>query len=303
MRKELNNWQKYCFQSILFCLCLIYGFIGNVSAQERVALQPETGIAMTSDAEVTVSTVTVPEWTDLADPAVPDYYYAFTPTAAAPTEALILYPGALVDPQVYAVAAHQIARAGYLVVIISVPNDLAMFGVKRADDVIDDYPGMSTWSIGGHSLGGVAACTYTKNVKFFNPAASGNYLHADDISGVVLWASYPSVDFRLDGVDVDVTSISGSEDNMTTPQKIEDNKPFLPADTLYVEIEGANHTQFGYYGDNASDHDFVQRVLNQGIRMITRRQFHGKNRPMPLYVIPLLFLGHSLLLFLLILKP
>ena len=137
MRKELNNWQKYCFQSILFCLCLIYGFIGNVSAQERVALQPETGLAMTSDADVTVSMVSVPEWTNPSDPAVPDYYYAFMPTASAPTEALIIYPGALVETPAYSVIAHQIASAGYLVVIVPSKDNIAILAVKRADDVIE----------------------------------------------------------------------------------------------------------------------------------------------------------------------
>jgi len=244
--------------SLLITLFLLFCFSGSVAAQSLVSLQPATDIAMTSDADVTVSEVTVSEWTVVDKPEIPDYYYAFTPTAVTPIEALIMYPGALVPVESYAPIAHQIAAAGYLVVAVPMKDNLALNGINRADDVIDDYPAITTWSIAGHSFGGTIACVYTKNVKFFNPAATGTARHSGDIDGVVLWAAYPSVDFRLDGVDVKVVSISGSLDGKVTPAEIEAEKPYLPADTTYIQIEGANHTQFGYYSDDEDDDTWLQ---------------------------------------------
>ena len=241
--------------SLLIMFVLLFCFSGSAAAQSWVTLTSAAD-AMISDVDVTVSIVDVPEWT--AADALSDYYISFTPTAVTPTEALIIYPGALVPAESYAPFAHQIAAAGYLVVAVPMKDDMAIWGLARADDVIDDFPGITTWSLGGHSLGGTVASAYVKNVRFFNPAASANLRHSADIDGVVYWAAYPSLDFRLDGVDVKVFSLSGSEDGKITPADIEENKPYLPVDTEYIEIEGANHTQFGYYSDDAADDTWVQ---------------------------------------------
>ena len=71
----------------------------------------------------------------------------------------------------------------------------------------------------------------------------------DKVDGIALWASYPSESFRIDDKDLAVVSIYGSNDGLSTLDEIEENIPFLPADTEYVEIPGGNHTQFGWYGD------------------------------------------------------
>ena len=95
-----------------------------------------------------------------------------------------------------------------------------------------DYPEIETWIIGGHSLGGSFACGYAKDFT-------------DKIDGVVLWASCPSEDFRLDATDLKAISIYGSNDGH--PETIEEGAEHLPADAEFVKIEGGNHTQFGWY--------------------------------------------------------
>jgi hypothetical protein len=50
-----------------------------------------------------------------------------------------------------------------------------------------------------------------------------------------------------------VVSISGTNDGLATPAKIEDSKTNLPASTVYVPIQGGNHAQFGYYGEQEGD--------------------------------------------------
>jgi pimeloyl-ACP methyl ester carboxylesterase len=50
-----------------------------------------------------------------------------------------------------------------------------------------------------------------------------------------------------------VLSIAGSDDGLSTPEKIADARPLLPADAEMVEIPGAAHASFGDYGPQAGD--------------------------------------------------
>jgi len=206
---------------------------------------PEALAALESDVEVNVSQVIVPEW-----PPDSNFYFVFAPTTPGFTIGFIIYPGALVDPRSYAPIAHEIARQGFLTVIVKMVNDIAIGeSAERASRVIGDYPGIEKWSIGGHSMGGVGASAYTK-------------AHAENIDGVVLWASYPSETFRIDTKMVKAISIYGTNDGLTTLDEIEASRVHLPPYTQFVAIAGGNHTQFGWYdtspnpiqpGDNPAD--------------------------------------------------
>jgi hypothetical protein len=164
-------------------------------------------------------------------------YYAFEPIGRQPEAGFIFYPGGLVEPEAYAPFLRAIAEQGYSAYLAPMPFDLALFGWKRATTVIMRSRAIEKWAIGGHSLGGVAACRY-----------AGKY--ARNIDGVVLWASYPSETFRIEESGLPVMSIYGTNDGLSTPAKIDDNRPFLPPDTEYIEIEGGNHTQFGWYNND-----------------------------------------------------
>ena len=87
----------------------------------------------------------------------------FTPTTNLSTTGIIFYPGAKVQPESYSVIASQLAANGYTTIIVKIPFNLAFFGVNRADDVIKNHPEISSWVIGGHSLGGVFASDYAVN--------------------------------------------------------------------------------------------------------------------------------------------
>src|SRR5688572_10466678 len=84
----------------------------------------------------------------------------YTPTAAEPTVGLVLYPGGKVPPAAYAPAARAIAEEGFLVSIVPVPFNLAIFDTGAAQAVIDDHPEIASWAVGGHSLGGAAAALF-----------------------------------------------------------------------------------------------------------------------------------------------
>jgi pimeloyl-ACP methyl ester carboxylesterase len=84
---------------------------------------------------------------------------------------------------------------------------------------------------------------------------AANFVHKNPglAEGLVLWASYPASSDNLSGTDTPVVSISGTQDGLSTPAKIEASRSLLPASTRWVPIQGGNHGQFGWYGDQSGD--------------------------------------------------
>ena len=114
-RATRRRWPWIVGGVLLVLLLAVGGFV--LWAAQAAAPMPEALAALQSDARVTVQDR--PWW-------------IFQPTGAAPTTGLIFYPGAKVDPRAYAPAAHQLAAAGNLVVIVPMPLNLAVFGAGRA---------------------------------------------------------------------------------------------------------------------------------------------------------------------------
>ena len=245
LKGEKMKLKLYPFFKPFFLLSFILLTYVNYSAAECSHVPLLEGIAaMSGDAEVEVTTVTVAAWGD------PNYYYEFTPVSGTPTGALILYPGGNVDVRAYAPFAKDIAAAGYLVVLIQAPNCLPLgTTLDRSDYIINAHPEINTWSIGGHSFGGVAAAWYIMNGK-------GELLNSDKINGFVLWDTIPPGNMLPYGIRA--ISIYRTLNNEPQNPDIDATRPQLPADTVWVGIEGAIHEYFGWYGDNATDYDYVQ---------------------------------------------
>lgn len=181
-------------------------------------------------------------------------FYTFEPTEVKATKGIIIYPGANIDVRSYAVLAGKLASNGYLVALVPMPLDFAIWGYNRAEKVIKEIRSIDKWAICGHSLGGTMACCYAK-------------YHPSKIDGVILLASYPSSFFRLDRASLVVVSVFGTNDGLTTLDEIFDSEAHLPADTSFVKIEGANHSQFGYYSpETFNDGDAaISRELQTGL--------------------------------------
>ncbi len=209
---------------ILIVLVVVFaGFV--IWAETPPSPMPEAYNALTSDSSVTVS---IGSW------------LVFAPVSSNASTGFIIYPGGRVDFRSYAPAAHAIAAEGYLVIIPLMPLNLAVFGVGTANDVVGHYPNISSWAIGGHSLGGTMAAQFA----FENPSK---------IKGLVLWAAYPASGTDLSKSNLLVTTIHGSNDGLVSTVQIDDSLKLLPPSTVRVEIAGANHAQFGWYGDQAGD--------------------------------------------------
>ncbi len=214
-------------------ICMLVFLLFNGALFSSLSSMPEAQAALSSD-----ETVTYAEGI-LTGAFINPRYDLFVPAGSNPTKGFIIYPGGLVDPRAYAPLARAIAGEGFLTVIVHMPFDLAFFGMKRAGRVMPEFESITSWVVGGHSLGGVAACGYAEDF-------------ADKIEGVVLWASYPSAMFRIEDKNLAVLSIYGTEDGLTTLDEIETSRQHLPAGTRFVAIKGGNHTQFGWYGENGA---------------------------------------------------
>lgn len=221
--------QRGWFVRILLGLILVVAllFLGFLVWAGRPAAAMDAAVsALNSDEQVAVST---------------DPWLVFTPLTPTVESGFIFYPGGRVDPRAYAPAAHAIAAEGYLVVIVPMPLNLAAFAPNRAQEVIAAYPTIQQWAIGGHSLGGAIAAAFIAD-------------HPDAVDALILWASYPGKEDSLTRRrDLAVTSIYGTQDGLATVEKIEASRSLLPPQSTFVAIEGGNHAQFGWYGEQRGD--------------------------------------------------
>lgn len=225
--KDINkNNHKYRLKALIGVLgVLIIGFLiwANMSYQPQ-SLAKESLI---SNDLVEVNT---------------DEFITFTPKNKKVTKGFIFYPGAKVEPESYAPLCKKIAESGYEVAIVPMPLNLAVLGINKGEKIIEKYPNVESWAVGGHSLGGVMASNF---------AVKNNM-----VDGVVFLASYPMSD-DLKKIGKDALSIWGSKDGVMNFKNLVESKEKLPLDTTYVEIEGGNHSQFGDYGKQNSDNDAI----------------------------------------------
>src|SRR5699024_2760495 len=134
---------------------------------------------------------------------------------------LVFFPGAKVEPAAYAARlADLVAEDGITVVIAKPWLGLALLDRRDLETFTAAADDVETRMAGGHSLGGVRACQL-----------------AADADALVLLGSYCAN--GLSATDLPVLSISGSEDGLSTPQKIDDARDLLPDDARMLEIPGA----------------------------------------------------------------
>jgi pimeloyl-ACP methyl ester carboxylesterase len=233
-KKRFHVWTWLLLAVAGLLVVLVIGFVtwGSIPAKPM----PEALPALQSNASVTV---TSGKW------------LSFQPTNGRTTTGFIFYPGGHVDYRGYAPSVRAIAAHGYLVVIVPMPLNLAVFSPGAAAAVIAAYPGIQYWAVGGHSLGGSMAANFAHS-------------HPGAVQGLVLWASYPagSDDLTLSGLKV--LSISGTLDGLSTPVKIEASHALLPTDATFVPIQGGDHAQFGWYGPQPGDNPAsISREIQQ----------------------------------------
>jgi pimeloyl-ACP methyl ester carboxylesterase len=174
--------------------------------------------------------------------------WSFTPVKfdSSISRGLIFYPGALVDPRAYAPYARAIAAAGYPAYIVELPRRAAFGGaddplvLARTNAVMRDHSTIREWVIAGHSRGAVVASSMADR-------------KLDQLTGLVLIGTTHPRDVDLSTLTIPVTKIVGTRDGVAPVSRSQANRHLLPAHTRWIEIRGANHSQFGGYGFQPGD--------------------------------------------------
>ena len=175
---------------------------------------------------------------------------------------LIFYPGGKVEYTAYEPLLKACASRGVLCVLVEMPFNLAVLDVNAADGIQEQYPEITEWYIGGHSLGGSMAASYVSK-------------HVDEFEGLVLLGSYSTA--NLSATSLQVLSIYGSEDKILNLEKYEENKSNLPNEFTENIIEGGCHAYFGMYGEQEGDGTPTitnEEQMNQTVNTIA--QFIGE---------------------------
>jgi hypothetical protein len=97
-----------------------------------------------------------------------------SPTGEATTAGVLYVPGARVDPFSYLHPLVDVAASGITVVIIDPLFNMALLDRRNLDELVAVAPSIETWTLAGHSLGGVRACMLADHSR---------------VTGLVLFAS------------------------------------------------------------------------------------------------------------------
>ena len=171
----------------------------------------------------------------------------FTPTEPVHATGLIFYPGGMVEPKAYAPLARALADRGYTVVIVklafrSAPLVSQEEAVYVQTQMLMETSGVETWVLGGHSRGAAIATRFAHQFP-------------DVLDGLILMGtSHPKeAAFDLSTLTIPVMKLYATNDGLASIEEVKANAIYLPSDTLWVEIVGGNHQQFGYYGAQLGD--------------------------------------------------
>lgn len=163
--------------------------------------------------------------------------HVLSPADTDSTTGLVFYPGGRVAPDAYyETLAPVVTRLNVTVFVPEMPLSIALLDTGAAGDIRAHNLDIRTWFVGGHSLGGVAACGY-----------AGSH----DVQGLVLFASY--CNGNVSNGSFAALSVTGSADTVLNRESYRAAKSRLPAETTEYEIEGMNHTQFGSYRGQRGD--------------------------------------------------
>ncbi len=150
------------------------------------------------------------------------------------TLGVIFYPGGYVDVRGYLPTLRPLAAAGYRVVIVPMPFELAIFGIDRALDVQRANPDIAAWAIIGHSVGGAMAALFARR-------------HPGAIAGVIIWDSYPPAFAALSNDPRPVWLIHRATPDGAPPASFARQRHLFPPHARWAPIRGGIHMHFGAF--------------------------------------------------------
>ncbi|HJS01070.1 MAG TPA: alpha/beta hydrolase [Flavobacterium sp.] len=166
-------------------------------------------------------------------------FFLFTPVKNF-KNVFIFYPGAMVDPKAYLPLCRKIAQNNIKVYLIKMPWRLAANGYNKPKELNLFKDRSKKYILAGHSQGAKMAAQFV----FENPNL---------INKLILIGTTHPRDISLSNLEIPILKIYGSKDGVADEKSIIANKSKLPITAKFVRIEGANHSQFGYYGFQLGD--------------------------------------------------
>ena len=89
---------------------------------------------------------------------------------------VIFYPGGKVEYTAYEPLMVALAERGILAVLVKMPFNLAVLKQNAADGIREQFDGIDSWYMAGHSLGGSMAASYiSKNTEDFIKEVNKEY--------------------------------------------------------------------------------------------------------------------------------
>jgi pimeloyl-ACP methyl ester carboxylesterase len=172
--------------------------------------------------------------------------WAFEPKQPAAGAGLLFLPGGMVEPEAYAPLLKRVAEAGYPARLIRLPMRCACTNAQKSalnEHLLAVLSAKTSkkWLLGGHSRGAMLAAAFAQE-------------HPQALAGLALIGTTHPRDFDLSALSIPVLKVLGSNDGIASPRAVLANRHLLPPQTVWREIDGANHVQFGYYRHQLGDH-------------------------------------------------
>ena len=213
------RWLRWIVGVILGIALISYGVMWQQQIARHADASPLAITAATSDDQVEVEF---------------EHYLVFRPKNAQERLGVVFYPGAYTDLRGYAPTLKPLAAAGYRVVVVPMPFELAILGIDRADDVRAAHSDIKHWVIMGHSVGGAAAAVYAN-------------AHREILDGVVIWDSFPPSFASLADFPRPVWHIHRATKDGTPPDSFTRQRNLFPVGGQWVPIPGGIHMNFGSF--------------------------------------------------------
>jgi len=178
----------------------------------------------------------------------------FKPLAGRKRTGVLFLPGGMVDPLAYTPLMKKLAAAGHPTYLVRLPyrtafTDSHITELFQTVRTILEKNRDTRWYLTGHSRGAMLATRFARESQ-------------TNLTGLILIGTTHPRDFDLSASTLKITKITGSHDGIATTEAAKANAHLLPRSTMWLEIPGANHVQFGYY----------RHQLLDGLPDITREQ-------------------------------
>jgi hypothetical protein len=182
---------------------------------------------------------------------------------------ILFFCGSGVAAEAYIPLLRPLTEDGVSIHIVRLPWRFAPLeshkeeAVQRALTIIAAGPKPTRWIVAGHSLGAALACRLAQR-------------STENLAGAILIATTHPKAIDLSRHSLSIMKINGGLDGVAPIATSRNNAHLLPSNTVWVTIDGANHSQFAHYGPQLFDgtptisRDQQQEQTRQAIRIFVQ---------------------------------